>query len=123
MIRRPPRSTRTDTLFPYTTLFRSLRAGDEELVAAAWRRAGDVGQCDAADDRRVVVVRQGLTPEAPPMPAPTLFALSSGRPPAAISVIRISGAAAFEAARRLTGKALPPPRTARLRTQIGRAHV
>src|SRR3546814_14761986 len=30
MIRRPPRSTRTDTLFPYTTLFRSqpLRAGD-----------------------------------------------------------------------------------------------
>src|SRR3546814_8504052 len=28
MIRRPPRSTRTDTLFPYTTLFRSLIAMD-----------------------------------------------------------------------------------------------
>src|SRR3546814_16025142 len=27
MIRRPPRSTRTDTLFPYTTLFRSERRG------------------------------------------------------------------------------------------------
>src|SRR3546814_11984511 len=27
MIRRPPRSTRTDTLLPYTTLFRALRAG------------------------------------------------------------------------------------------------
>src|SRR3546814_15694435 len=27
MIRRPPRSTRTDTLFPYTTLFRSLHLG------------------------------------------------------------------------------------------------
>src|SRR3546814_2634004 len=27
MIRRPPRSTRTDTLFPYTTLFRSNTAG------------------------------------------------------------------------------------------------
>src|SRR3546814_11204589 len=27
MIRRPPRSTRTDTLFPYTTLFRSRTAG------------------------------------------------------------------------------------------------
>src|SRR3546814_14595743 len=26
MIRRPPRSTRTDTLFPYTTLFRSTRS-------------------------------------------------------------------------------------------------
>src|SRR3546814_2577552 len=28
MIRRPPRSTRTDTLFPYTTLFRSVVAPD-----------------------------------------------------------------------------------------------
>src|SRR3546814_5601802 len=27
MIRRPPRSTRTDTLFPYTTLFRSVHCG------------------------------------------------------------------------------------------------
>src|SRR3546814_4653692 len=27
MIRRPPRSTRTDTLFPYTTLFRSMITG------------------------------------------------------------------------------------------------
>src|SRR3546814_19747622 len=37
MIRRPPRSTRTDTLFPYTTLFRSLifHAGD--------RARGDTG--------------------------------------------------------------------------------
>src|SRR3546814_9745695 len=34
MIRRPPRSTRTDTLFPYTTLFRSLGA------ACRGRRAG-----------------------------------------------------------------------------------
>src|SRR3546814_13082407 len=32
MIRRPPRSTRTDTLFPYTTLFRSLRAGLGEIA-------------------------------------------------------------------------------------------
>src|SRR3546814_3502132 len=29
MIRRPPRSTRTDTLFPYTTLFRSDRSEEE----------------------------------------------------------------------------------------------
>src|SRR3546814_4294695 len=29
MIRRPPRSTRTDTLFPYTTLFRSAEDGDD----------------------------------------------------------------------------------------------
>src|SRR3546814_9438270 len=30
MIRRPPRSTRTDTLFPYTTLFRSAPADGHE---------------------------------------------------------------------------------------------
>src|SRR3546814_3222508 len=34
MIRRPPRSTRTDTLFPYTTLFRSSVAGGGDTVAA-----------------------------------------------------------------------------------------
>src|SRR3546814_2589103 len=34
MIRRPPRSTRTDTLFPYTTLFRSAGAGPLGAVAA-----------------------------------------------------------------------------------------
>src|SRR3546814_14983090 len=33
MIRRPPRSTRTDTLFPYTTLFRSLRKTLNLLLA------------------------------------------------------------------------------------------
>src|SRR3546814_16214604 len=32
MIRRPPRSTRTDTLFPYTTLFRSSARGDFEFL-------------------------------------------------------------------------------------------
>src|SRR3546814_7965793 len=36
MLRRPPRSTRTDTLFPYTTLFRS-----------PWRRAHGVLRLDA----------------------------------------------------------------------------
>src|SRR3546814_12645613 len=32
MIRRPPISTRTDTLFPYTTLFRSVLSGLDKLV-------------------------------------------------------------------------------------------
>src|SRR3546814_876288 len=35
MIRRPPRSTRTDTLFPYTTLFRSQRLKD-------WIKSADI---------------------------------------------------------------------------------
>src|SRR3546814_17725150 len=33
MIRRPPRSTRTDTLFPYTTLFRSRGIGSAAMIA------------------------------------------------------------------------------------------
>src|SRR3546814_19862944 len=53
MLRLPPRSTRTDTLFPYTTLFRSLRSLDpqrrrpgrrqrraERSVAHLWRSPG-----------------------------------------------------------------------------------
>src|SRR3546814_7357074 len=46
MIRRPPRSTRTDTLFPYTTLVRSLGPGD--LLGI--RREGGV---DDGDLRRM----------------------------------------------------------------------
>src|SRR3546814_2464729 len=38
MIRRPPRSTRTDTLFPYTTLFRSLHTRDDPARVHANRR-------------------------------------------------------------------------------------
>src|SRR3546814_4515398 len=37
MIRRPPRSTRTDTLFPYTTLFRSVLGGDRDRLAQPQR--------------------------------------------------------------------------------------
>src|SRR3546814_1648601 len=54
MIRRPPRSTRTDTLFPYTTLFRSLwsprrRAGPARIPA---------GQ-ECLDERRPAAARAG----------------------------------------------------------------
>src|SRR3546814_7659003 len=56
MIRRPPRSTRTDTLFPYTTLFRSvcgilcrngspLRREDQRPPGCLIRRNGD---CEAS---------------------------------------------------------------------------
>src|SRR3546814_10824868 len=44
MIRRPPRSTRTDTLFPYTTLFRSGNEALEPLVTDRARRAIGFGQ-------------------------------------------------------------------------------
>src|SRR3546814_10602283 len=38
MIRRPPRATRTDTLFPYTTLFRSRR----RAPGGAWRQPAQI---------------------------------------------------------------------------------
>src|SRR3546814_10333383 len=38
MIRRPPRSTRTDTLFPYTTLFRSTQASTRHFVRTSENR-------------------------------------------------------------------------------------
>src|SRR3546814_20997438 len=41
MIRRPPRSTRTDTLFPYTTRFRSADAGGMGLYRAGKAAPGD----------------------------------------------------------------------------------
>src|SRR3546814_13005638 len=40
MILPPPRSTPTDTLFPYTTLFRAYKAG-RALALLAWEKAGD----------------------------------------------------------------------------------
>lgn len=45
----------------------------------------------------------------------TIFALSSGRPPCAIAVIRLSGPEALTAARAVTGRDLPAPRQAALR--------
>src|SRR3546814_2600246 len=45
MRRRPPRSKRTDTLFPYTTLFRSAdRAGEDPRYPAQGRRDPQQGQ-------------------------------------------------------------------------------
>src|SRR3546814_11726756 len=47
MIRRPPRSTRTDTLFPYTTLFRSPAAAPAAAAPAA-------PAAPAVDNRHIV---------------------------------------------------------------------
>src|SRR3546814_10024163 len=49
MIRRPPRSTRTDTLFPYTTLFRSGRGATNRShsVRKPRRRLSAQGNCTA----------------------------------------------------------------------------
>src|SRR3546814_13161851 len=67
MIRRPPRSTRTDTLFPYTTLFRS---GADAHIEQDLRRQlilrGKVGgEIAGRDVERAVLFERGLRPGTP----------------------------------------------------------
>src|SRR3546814_6846890 len=57
MIRRPPRSTRTDTLFPYTTLFR------DRVRAVRYRRRCPSRKSSGRD--RGHVRRRGLPPRVP----------------------------------------------------------
>src|SRR3546814_20286019 len=52
MIRRPPRSTRTDTLFPYTTLFRSVE--NARIRAVLEQHVAGIGAEDGADQAQIV---------------------------------------------------------------------
>src|SRR3546814_18136334 len=71
MIRRPPRSTRTDTLFPYTTLFRSDRSPWDE-AGPGWCEMGDV---QATAGGRSSSVSRGCRPVS------SVASLSSSRHP------------------------------------------
>src|SRR3546814_1019332 len=84
MIRRPPRSTRTDTLFPYTTLFRSLidrRGRHGGNLAAA------IGRVDHRRRRRVIGHRRRIDDHdarpvgrrAPVMPVPVGAVIMAAR--------------------------------------------
>src|SRR3546814_1119840 len=66
-IRRPPRSTRTDTLFPYTTLFRS--PGVSGLALAHARRPGCHGQRSGTVQRNPPVTVAGCCARPVPRPA------------------------------------------------------
>src|SRR3546814_17881428 len=61
MIRRPPRSTRTDTLCPYTTLFRS----PEDRLHII--NCDDLGSCHAANLGTYEALRDGIATSATPM--------------------------------------------------------
>src|SRR3546814_3096817 len=94
MIRRPPRSTRTDTLFPYTTLFRSAPAQEQPVRAHAElvRPGGCHGPQVLDGDRRPV------------------------RHPASLQAVREVGAAHGQRRLGVRQGALD-------RDEIGRAHV
>src|SRR3546814_12399386 len=65
MIRRPPRSTRTDTLFPYTTLFRSgvLRLVDQQVIEATVELEQHPGDAAVAREQTVGIVNEVVVVE------------------------------------------------------------
>src|SRR3546814_14368656 len=80
MIRRPPRSTRTDTLFPYTTLFRSCRGEFRREDMDAQQLPGRAVRENVEVERRIppppIADRSRLPParlpdDVPPGPLPT----------------------------------------------------
>src|SRR3546814_6390719 len=81
MIRRPPRSTRTDTLFPYTTLFRSSGwrrwSGRKGLRARPAHKARKVKREPL--ERRALLVRKGLKAKPEP-PAPRVLPVRKAKP-------------------------------------------
>src|SRR3546814_8142371 len=68
MIRRPPRSTRTDTRFPYTTLFRSAFTYDSiplvqsgDLAAAHWYVGANIFVRQNPDVLKYIIPKEGAT--------------------------------------------------------------
>src|SRR3546814_13415015 len=100
MIRRPPSSTRTDTLFPYTTLFRAQQAGDRQRLGR-----GDLHRPQARTPRFDETKATG--PRAPATAAASAIASTVA------GWRRGSRASGRSAARALAGAT----------GQIGRAHV
>src|SRR3546814_12971955 len=96
MIRRPPRFTRTDTLFPYTTLFRSCREQNWENLINAVVRSFAAANCD---------VRQPISEDDPGGQWQRIY---------------IAGHGSVGIPARCDPRLLPPWQTHR---QIGRAHV
>src|SRR3546814_13886371 len=82
MRRRPPRSTRTDTLFPYTTLFRAAVRSDNAPNKMMLQRPGEILADRPADDRfaramhRLAVAADQIMPggQRPPLGAQAIGA-------------------------------------------------
>src|SRR3546814_17338639 len=88
MIRRPPRSTRTDTLFPYTTLFRSAPCGVVRWPAAPWTSrltvSADLGpELSALRSRAAAANVQRVPGRAPSQAGPAAPPSSRYRDPTA----------------------------------------
>src|SRR3546814_14540432 len=108
MIRRPPRSTRTDTLFPYTTLVRSgpwaLRISRSELLTGG--NPAPTGPRTRAEEKRRVLVPQGSWNMSESVPLRIMaFGIAKDRRGYTKSLARLSSSEII-----LGGVALPPIR-------------
>src|SRR3546814_7579980 len=108
MIRRPPRSTRTDTLFPYTTLFRSAGRVVRGAVLA------DPGDGDMSTFLRVAAWIIALSLVALPVVAVLQGWIGADRWP--LRTLRVGGQLERVDEQKLSEAVLPY-------AQIGRAHV
>src|SRR3546814_10139720 len=87
MIRRPPRSTRTDTLFPYTTLFRSMvtsapvmrHAGGHSIIGQSHDCPGGFGELMLLDENALMAVPAGLDYDMAAMTEPLAGGLEHAR--------------------------------------------
>src|SRR3546814_19025112 len=100
MIRRPPRSTRTDTLFPYTTLFRSLGSKRLEPIAQRLRQEQLVADFVGHDQKSSC--RSSGRPEAESRP----YTTPAGGAACARSIARRSAAASVSSSARPNGSLL-----------------
>src|SRR3546814_5336594 len=115
MIRRPPRSTRTDTLFPYTTLFRSIQRSLGALGATAIVIIG-MGFLFKADD----ISRLGL---AVTFGAAAVFIVAA-KAVLDLIVHKMMGDAVVSTILILDGLSVDAePHAAGVDVKIGRAHV
>src|SRR3546814_20972824 len=132
MIRRPPRSTRTDTLFPYTTLFRSRegrqhpdrRPGGERAGAGRPRHRHGVPELRALP-AHVGLPEHGLRAAQPRRPeaGDRGAGAEGGRHPAARRPARPAAAAALRRAAAACGDGPRDRARAVGLPEIGRAHV
>src|SRR3546814_11973104 len=96
MIRRPPRSTRTDTLFPYTTLFRSAHAAIYDAVASLDR---ELDALPSASAPSVVIL-----PDAPRRPSRRAW-FGGALAAAIVGMVSVSGLGLFDDGNRIEKQA------------------
>src|SRR3546814_17764847 len=110
MIRRPPRSTRTDTLFPYTTLFRS-KVND----CAAPNRL--VGWCERGDSNPHALRHRHLKPGRLPVPPLSRYPRANG----AARILRVGSGSGAKSLYGLRWVAVPCRPGAAFPSEIGGA--